>query len=234
MAGEQTFQGWGSHLLFANRQTLRLNEAYPLERLGIAFKPGTLYAWWGPRGDASRVIGDADLSRISGLERIKPSWLLGSAATPDTVVSYLDNILSPLMASARLDPAFQLARLAMAHLDARYDNSSQVAESFGTHAQLADRLGCSKRTLERAMTRVTGLTLSQYKTILTLNGLLVYTYRRSEQEIDWTAIAQSFGFSDQPHLIRRLKRLIGSTPGEYLRRRNVLIDVYGDFDATSR
>ncbi len=47
---------------------------------------------------------------------------------------------------------------------------------------------------------------------------------------DWAEIASRFGFSDQPHLIRQMKQVIGVTPSGYLNARDLVIDAYGDFE----
>ena len=95
---------------------------------------------------------------------------------------------------------------------------------------LSLNLHCSRRTLERAFRRVTGLTLKQYETMQTLENLLLYLYQYQDNSPDWADVAAKFGFSDQPHLIRYLKTAISSTPGTYLKQRNLTIDVYGDFE----
>lgn len=43
----------------------------------------------------------------------------------------------------------------------------------------------------------------------------------------WVDVAYQFGFSDQPHLIRTLKKKIGLTPKAYSKDRGLVIDVYG-------
>ena len=60
-----------------------------------------------------------------------------------------------------------------------------------------------------------------------LETMLEYLYQRGSDEIDWVEIAFQFGFSDQPHLIRYLKKQIGLTPKSYEKERGLTIDVYG-------
>jgi len=40
-------------------------------------------------------------------------------------------------------------------------------------------------------------------------------------------MANQFGFSDQPHLIRTLKKQIGITPKAYSKERGLTINAYG-------
>lgn len=60
-----------------------------------------------------------------------------------------------------------------------------------------------------------------------LEAILEYLYQRETIDIDWAEVAIQFGFSDQPHLIRQLKKQIGVTPQNYAKNRGLTIDVYG-------
>ncbi|GIC79440.1 helix-turn-helix domain-containing protein [Moritella sp. F3] len=94
-------------------------------------------------------------------------------------------------------------------------------------AQLSEKLYCSQRTIERSFNKVTGLTLKQCQLMQKLESLLEYLYHRDSQDIDWVDLAYQFGFSEQPHLIRYLKSQIGATPNNYVKQRDLTIDVYG-------
>ena len=60
-----------------------------------------------------------------------------------------------------------------------------------------------------------------------LEAILEFLYQREQSDIDWVDIAYQFGFSDQPHLIRYLKKQLGLTPQDYALQRGFTIDVYG-------
>ncbi len=94
-------------------------------------------------------------------------------------------------------------------------------------AELGDKLFCSQRTLERSFNKVTGLTLKQCQSMNKLEAMLEYLYKRDFDDIDWIDVAYQFGFSDQPHLIRYLKKTIGLTPNTYAKEGGLTIDVYG-------
>ncbi|ELR66288.1 Transcriptional regulator, AraC family [Photobacterium marinum] len=80
--------------------------------------------------------------------------------------------------------------------------------------------------------KVTGLTIKQHEMMKRLDLLFTYLYKHADKTLNWVDIALKFGFSDQPHLIRELKKHIGATPGSYLNTRNLIIDIYGDFEST--
>ena len=63
-----------------------------------------------------------------------------------------------------------------------------------------------------------------------LEEMLEYLHQRDNTDIEWVEVAYQFGFSDQPHLIRHLKQLIGVTPKAYVKERGFTIDVYGGID----
>ncbi|MGS0676028.1 helix-turn-helix domain-containing protein [Shewanella sp. 125m-1] len=75
-----------------------------------------------------------------------------------------------------------------------------------------DKLYCSQRTLDRSFQRVTGLPLKQCQSMNRLEKMLEYVYQRDSAELDWVDVAFKFGSSEQPHLIRYLKKLLGFTP----------------------
>ena len=60
-----------------------------------------------------------------------------------------------------------------------------------------------------------------------LEEILEYLYLREQNDIDWVDIAYQFGFSDQPHLIRYLKKQLNLTPKDYAQQRGFTIDIYG-------
>lgn len=116
--------------------------------------------------------------------------------------------------------AFKLAQKSVALVE-----SQHVLEI----ESLAQHCACSRRTLERSFKKVTGLSVKQYLQMMRLEQMIIAIYQQ-EEEIDWTEFSQQFGFSDQSHLIRTLKQQLRKTPSNYLRKRDLTIDIYGDFE----
>jgi AraC-like DNA-binding protein len=127
----------------------------------------------------------------------------------------LDQLLLPLIAHSHEDRHSELTRRVIPLLASTLIN------------ELADKLNCSQRTLERSFLKVTGLTLKQCQAMHRLETILEYLYQRKHSDIDWADIAYQFGFSDQPHFIRYLKQQINVTPKSYVQQRGFTIDVYG-------
>ncbi|WP_289028024.1 helix-turn-helix transcriptional regulator [uncultured Paraglaciecola sp.] len=140
--------------------------------------------------------------------------------SPEACITRLESILTPWMEQIQHD---QHSQLTFRVVEALQEVSIAV---------LADKLFCSKRTIERSFRRVTGLTLKQYQAMTKLELMLEYLYQKQAWQIDWVDIAFQFGFSDQPHLIRYLKQQIGTTPNKYLLERGFTIDIYGSVSSS--
>jgi len=89
---------------------------------------------------------------------------------------------------------------------------------------IAVNLGVSLRTLERKFKKNTGMTIKKYQLILKLNRLLEDIYMK--EEIDWGELSVKHGFFDQSHMIKELKKYLGRAPGEYLKNRDLLGDIF--------
>lgn len=210
--------GEGSHWLFPHHQTFELDHSKPFLHLGVKFHVGALYSL--------KLMSDkrAALDRVEEVQLdtlfakpIKSEMGLFQLArsNPDLCCEKLDNLFLPLVANNHEDQHSQITRKALQVLD-----STSISE-------LGNQLFCSQRTLERSFNRVTGLTLKQCQSMQKLEAMLEYLYQRDSSDIDWVEIAFRFGFSDQPHLIRSLKKQIGLTPKTYEKERGLTIDVYG-------
>lgn len=217
---EVGISGYGTHLLLPSTRTVQLHHADPFVIVGIKFKVGALYS-------LTQTPDQPQLNTIIGnpafLPPLDPALinLASNTAAPDGIPAFcaqLDGWLRPWLAEAHEDKYSKQTRMALSLLE-----NTQIAD-------LSIQLHCSRRTIERSFLRVTGLTLKQYHSMLTLDRLLIYLHQHNESQPDWADIAAKFGFSDQPHLVRYFKTAIRGTPGSYLKQRDLTIDVYGDFE----
>lgn len=217
---ESENSGYGSHLLLPNTHSVKLHHSDPFIIVGIKLQIGALYSL---ASTANLPLLDNVIDLTDLLPPPKPS-LIRSAANAtsardiNAVRAELDDYLQPLLTGVREDRHSNLTRTVLALLE-----HSKAAE-------LSQQLHCSRRTIERSFLRVTGLTLKQYDTMRKLDRLLTFLYQHQDSSQNWSDIAAQFGFSDQPHLIRYLKTAISATPVEYLKKRDLAIDVYGDFE----
>jgi AraC-like DNA-binding protein len=79
---------------------------------------------------------------------------------------------------------------------------------------LASRAGLSERQWRRRFTEQTGLPPKLYARITRLDTVL--ERRRAEPDMSWAEIAQRSGYSDQSHMLRDARDLLGTTPARWL------------------
>jgi AraC-like DNA-binding protein len=168
---------------------------------------------WSLKLDQIQSIHLPSLFRSSDIKAL--NLIEMARINPGAACDQLDILLRSLFQQAKEDKHSELVRKTLPLL------------AYTPISALGDKLHCSQRTLERSFNRVTGLTLKQCQAINKLEELLEYLYQRDDKDIDWVEIAFKFGFSDQPHLIRHLKKQLGLTPQNYANERGFTIDVYG-------
>ncbi|MGV2990718.1 helix-turn-helix domain-containing protein [Vibrio sp. E150_011] len=220
----EPLSGCGSHWLFPHCRTYQLDHSKPFSHLGIKFNVGALYGLnIGGTEPILDSVTPVEMAALIGLEQKEESSLIELARTDVDQCCYrLANVLLPWLDTVREDQHSELTRRALPLL------ATMPISSLGT------QLHCSQRTLERSFSKVVGLTLKQFQAMNKLELMLAYLYERESADIDWVTVAYQFGFSDQPHLIRYLKKHIGLTPNHYVQQRDFTIDIYGSVEALSR
>ncbi|WP_310618915.1 helix-turn-helix domain-containing protein [Flexibacterium corallicola] len=212
-----TLEGEGSHWLFPHSCTYRMDHRQPLKILGVKFHIGALYLF--PFRTAQPQINhvlDLELSSsFSSLGHCTNDLLKTAQSQPESCLRALDDIMLPILKTMVRDRHYTLTVGALPLL-----RTSPLSN-------LEKELDCSRRTLERSFRKVTGFTLKQHQSMLRLEALLEHLYLMADKEIDWADVAYAFDFSDQPHLIRYLKKQIGNTPTDYAKLRDLTIDIYG-------
>lgn len=215
--GELQFNGIGSHWIFPYTQTLTLDHSQPVQLIGVKFHIGALYSLnINHKQSVIDKVLSAKLTDILSDKNDEQFTLLLHAKTePQQCRDILDKQLFTWLDNGMEDKHSTVANQAIGLL---------------THTQISEigaKLNCSQRTVERSFMRVTGLTLKQCQSMNRLEAILEFLYQRESEDIDWAQIAYQFGFSDQPHLIRYFKKIIGSTPEHYANQRDLAIDIYG-------
>ena len=228
----QEVKGKGSHVLMPNTSSIRLDHAHRFVIVGVKFKVGALYSlglspelpplnsvasYPGCFENAQANLIKSSIDIESGVGIEEAIFFNHAANDRSKTCQILDDYLLPWLKGAHEDRHSELTRKALAKIE-----SCAISD-------LGEALHCSQRTLERAFSRVTHITLKQYMAMQTLEALLLYIYSLETKDINWSELAVKFGFSDQPHLIRHVKNAIGHTPGAYAKHRNLTVDAYGDF-----
>lgn len=210
----------GSHWIFPHLKTFTMDHSAPFKIIGIKFKTGALYSLemnnFSSKLDKIEMI---DVNHLIGSRKFNPDQLLINAAEQkQQVCDILDEVLSPWLSDCQEDNHSHLV--------------SQIMLLLGDTAisEIGEKLHRSQRTIERSFARVTGLSMKQAQSMIHLEEILNYLYQLNKGDINWADVANKFGFSDQPHLIRYLKSTIGKTPANYALDRDLTIDIYGDFE----
>lgn len=212
--------GQGSHIILPHCQTISMDHSKPFLIMGVKFHVGALYSLNLPTPQPllDDVI-NVNEKKLFQLEPLKVDQLLTQDINhAELCRDAFDDMLIHYLSDSYEDKHSKLIR--------------KVLTIFsGTPiANMGAELGCSQRTIERSFLRVTGLRLKQYQSMERLEAMLDHLHKLDEKHISWVDVALQFGFSDQSHLVRYLKRSIGNTPGEYAKQRDLVIDAYGNFE----
>ncbi|MEZ8106065.1 helix-turn-helix domain-containing protein [Vibrio cortegadensis] len=198
----------GGHWLSAYTEALYVDDVYPRQLLGVKFFPD---------GAFGLGLVQAEKSSQKIIQSL-PSCFRWS----DEI-----DINCPKIAAQVVES--QLLSLPPTS-DNRVWENVRKARLHINEGKSLDLLPMSRRTLERQFSLVTGLSLKQYEQMVRMDRLIWAIYQEQAESIDWSDLAYRFGFSDQPHLIRQLKKAIGVTPKRYLIEKHLSIDLFGDFN----
>ncbi|MCY9805394.1 helix-turn-helix transcriptional regulator [Vibrio scophthalmi] len=225
--GEQCLSGCGSHLLTANESLLLLDDNAPLKRIGITFRPESLYVL--NSGSVSNINQCAWFDWLNLLfdEQFQQE-LWQHSTSKMKLLAYIHQHLDKIQLQPSSNNAFVIAQRATAAFEASIKNPNATPALMEIE-NLASAAACSRRTLERSFKQVLGLSVKQYLQMMRLEQMILALYQQ-EQAVDWSQFSLQFGFSDQSHLIRTLKQQLKQTPSKYLKQRDLTIDIYGDFE----
>lgn len=210
----------GSHWIFPHLKTFTMDHSAPFKIVGVKFKIGALYSLkinnFSSKLDKVEMI---DVNHLIGSRTFNLDQLLINAAEQKKqVCNILDEVLLPWLSDSHEDKHSHLVRQIMLLV-----GDTAISEIGG-------KLHRSQRTIERSFARVTGLSMKQIQSMIHLEEILNDLYQLNKEDINWTDVANKFGFSDQSHFIRHLKSSIGKTPANYALDRDLTIDIYGNFE----
>ena len=216
------FTGYGSHWVYPHCETFTMDHSNGVINLGIKFKPGAMYS----------IPYCKDSWQINSIKQFDLSNILnnsinhiGDIIKQDSTNPYIyrnlvDGLIKNWIQEFKEDSHTNLVRKVLLKID---------------HVQISDLseiLGKSQRTIERSFQKVTGFNMKQFHSMRRLEKMLIFLHNLGDQRPEWACIASQFDFNDQSHLIRHMKNQMNITPSEYLRDRDLSIDIYGDFKYT--
>ena len=188
-----------------------------LELLGVRFRPGEAASFLCV---SMRELRDAaaPLEDLWGAEARGLGGAMGDARGPGARIAVLERALLARLA----------ARPRGAPLDAGRDRVRTAVAAMAGPAPpridaLASRLGVTERTLERAFDERVGLGPKSLSRVMRLQRLVASI---DDAGRSWSAAAVELGFADQPHLIRDVTELAGTSPTALLRERRAMSDSF--------
>jgi AraC-like DNA-binding protein len=169
--------------------------------LGASFLPGLFRPVLGSpvSAIADQVVPAQELLGVD--DRPAADRIL-SSETPAETVAVLESYL--LEAGLPTDPVAEDVRRWMAL--AETDRSITRAE------QLAERAGLSLRSLQRLFSEYVGI---GPKWVVQRFRVLEVAARAHSGDVDWAAVAAELDFSDQAHLVRTFREVVGAPPAAY-------------------
>ncbi len=197
-------------------QAILLRPANRVSVLGIRLKPeGAVALWREPQHELTgHVIDPAVLSKPLGrwLSALRDTYESAEAAAP-----HVADGMSVLIGLQRLDPRVNTAVSFVldTHGSARIDD-------------LAVRVGCTRRHLERLFLDQVGLTpkrLSRIRRFQRALATLEQAQAAGERSAGVTAAALC-GYADQSHFVHEFRELAGTTPSSDVLQRAALTGLF--------
>ncbi|GGR63493.1 AraC-like DNA-binding protein [Nocardioides luteus] len=171
--------------------------------LGVSFLPGLFRPVLGSRVSAiaDQVLPAQDLLGVD--DRPAADRIL-SATEPREMVAAMESYL--LEVGLPADPVADEVRgwVALAEVD----------RSITRAEQLADQVGLSLRSLQRLFSEYVGI---GPKWVVQRFRVLEVAARAHSGEVDWAQVAAELDFSDQAHLVRTFRDVVGAPPATYAR-----------------
>ncbi|RKH41104.1 helix-turn-helix domain-containing protein [Corallococcus sp. AB049A] len=201
------------HALGPREQVVRKAPSeVPPDTLGIQFKPGGAYPFFGlPMSELShRSLAIDTLWGKEDGAKLRES--LARAPNPQARLRTLE---AALVDRLHRDDVYEPAA---AYLVRRGIRLLTGAGELPRVADLARTLGVSERHLRRAFDDVLGMGPKAYARLVRFQRALQAS-RAQGARPDWGSIAAGAGYYDQAHLIADFRAVLGTTPGAWARAR---------------
>lgn len=89
--------------------------------------------------------------------------------------------------------------------------------------ELAEKLDLSERSLQRHFKTCYGVSPKQFANLRQIHNVLQHMHNESNKIIDYAAVGEYY---DQAHFSRVFKNIVGVTPQNYMKNRDLLSDLY--------
>jgi AraC-like DNA-binding protein len=169
--------------------------------VGAQFKPGGFYPFWqqSMSGLTEKIIPATQIFPSLQELSMMPLTELDDAI----ILSAIDKALRAV--KPRNEPRIGFVNEVVRFIE--NDHITSVTAVAGAFAM-------SERTLQQLFQNYVGVGIKWV--IMRARFLEVTKFARAQDKPDWTAIANDFGYSDQPHFIRDFKKIVGLSPRQYM------------------
>ncbi|WP_169902868.1 helix-turn-helix domain-containing protein [Paraferrimonas sedimenticola] len=208
-SGTKHYSQQGSHLVSSLTQALEMKHDSELVFLGIKLRPGV--HWLISQCESQELLNS--IREVPG-PLTSLNDLVGETLNEAQTCHQLDIALEAYFCQLAIPKAFGVLERTLSILT--------------TDSGLLADLPYSRRTIERSFAKTTGMRIKQFSACRKLEDLLIGILALSPDDLSWPTLAQEFGYSDQSHMIREVKKALGKTPEQQMRAKDVVIDVYGD------
>jgi AraC-like DNA-binding protein len=197
-----------------------LNRDLPV-KWATQIRQGTLYLQpSGPLGAVVVCLRPEGANRILGasLREFGNGAVDLKAVLPSSSVSTCEQLLASARSSAERISLVEAALFR--RLRPKLDKTSYQAASIIRSdpaiplQQLASELDVSERQLSRTFNRTFGLGLKQFARLSRIEQIVA----RRNIGLSWAEIAYATNMSDQAHLVREFKSIVGETPAQFFGR----------------
>ena len=171
--------------------------------MGLQFKAGGSYPFFAP---SARLMCNEHvaLEDIWGADAARLHHRIVEAPTVETKCRVLaDALIARIQRPLEHHPAVSLAL-------ARFDCAHDIARV----GVVAAESGLSRRRFIEVFAEEVGFTPKLYLRLRRFNRVLDRVFGATD--VDWSEVAYSYGYADQPHFNREFREFSGLTPSQYL------------------
>ncbi|MCR9145153.1 MAG: helix-turn-helix domain-containing protein [bacterium] len=179
--------------------------------MGVEFHPAGALPFLGvPQIELSGTVLDIGMFTYSRWHR---ELYDGLRMTGDDAarVALMDRALSKLYDRSR-------SRVGLQALE--FVDALNQAGPFASIVEIAQRLNCKPRRLERRFRDYVGLSPKRMQRIMRLQ--YAFAMHRGRPERSWVELALDAGYFDQPHFIKDFRALTGYSPTDFTKRQTVI------------
>ncbi|MCG6146052.1 AraC family transcriptional regulator [Leptospira bandrabouensis] len=222
----------GVHLVGPQTRRWRILSESNLSLIAIRFYVGGLYSLFSKRGDElQNQFSEMKMDSLLGVfSEMKEKILLSennvsNLLLKDDISTFLTSFLETYPGKAREIPAY----IRFALLELTRPNIS--IES------LCQKLGISRKQLDRKFKEIVGMAPSEYRTVHRLLEMVRNPehYRENNPNLKFTDLAQEYNYSDQSHFNHDFKKKSGTIPNEWFAEFEKMSHFYkGDSSDTGR